>query len=137
MQGKQVRVDVRFKFDPTVEDSKDAGAYPRVAEVPPILLSYQLAAGANRLVESDISAAVLGTNDDLSTLTAVDVYCVHNPVESANYVDVAWDSVEGTSNVCRVSPGETFLVSDLDKATAVVLTANTAAVTVKRWYVGY
>lgn len=140
MQGRQVRIDVAMAFDPTIEDTKDAGAYPRQFEVPPMFEEYLLATGAQtRVVETDLAATTGGLSDDLSGLTALDAVCVHNPESNANYVDVTWRSAANgaNDNKERVQPGDTILLCDVTKATALTHTANTATTTIKRWYVGY
>jgi hypothetical protein len=140
MEGKQVAVRVQLEFDPTVEDSKDAGAYPLKWDLPDWLLDYKLAAGARtRMVESDLAATTGGLSDDLSGLTALDAVIIHNPIENANYVDTTFRSAANgaNDNIVRVYPGKTVVLPDVTKTTALTHTANTATTTIMRWYIGY
>lgn len=80
---------------------------------------------------SKVSAATGGTTLTLSGFLSTSAVMILKNTDSTNYVQVGWTDVSTTACVARVPAGGVLVIPDVDPATAVVLTANGAAVVCK------
>lgn len=80
---------------------------------------------------SKVSAATGGTTLTLSGFLTTSCVMLFKNTDATNYVQVAWTDVSTTACVARVPAGGVLVVPLVNPGTAVVLTANSAAVVCK------